>query len=46
MGNSERPELAEKQIVPVEAHGVRMLSIGQMVAAGTALAWRGPHSIG
>jgi ATP-binding protein involved in chromosome partitioning len=42
MGNSERPELSDKQIVPVEAFGVRMLSIGQMVEAGTALAWRGP----
>jgi ATP-binding protein involved in chromosome partitioning len=42
MGNSERPELAEKQIVPVDAWGVKMLSIGQLVEAGTALAWRGP----
>jgi ATP-binding protein involved in chromosome partitioning len=42
MGNNERPELAEKQIIPVEAFGVKMLSIGQLVDAGTALAWRGP----
>ena len=42
MGNDERPELAEKQIVPVDAYGVKMLSIGQLVDAGTALAWRGP----
>jgi ATP-binding protein involved in chromosome partitioning len=43
MGNeAERPELADKQIVPVEAHGVKMLSIGHLVEAGTALAWRGP----
>jgi ATP-binding protein involved in chromosome partitioning len=42
MGNDERPELADKQIVPVEAWGVRMLSIGQLVDAGAALAWRGP----
>ncbi len=42
MGNSDRPELADKQIVPVEAYGVKMLSIGQLVDAGTALAWRGP----
>jgi len=39
---AERPELAEKRIVPVDAHGVKMLSIGQLVEAGTALAWRGP----
>jgi ATP-binding protein involved in chromosome partitioning len=42
MGNDERPELADKRIVPVEAHGVKMLSIGQLVEPGTALAWRGP----
>jgi ATP-binding protein involved in chromosome partitioning len=42
MGSSERPEMVDQQIVPVEAHGVRMLSIGQLVEAGKALAWRGP----
>jgi ATP-binding protein involved in chromosome partitioning len=42
MGNNERPEMADKQIVPIETHGVRMLSIGQLVEAGKALAWRGP----
>jgi ATP-binding protein involved in chromosome partitioning len=38
----EKPELADKRIVPVEAWGVKMLSIGQLVEPGTALAWRGP----
>jgi ATP-binding protein involved in chromosome partitioning len=42
MGNSERPELIDKRIVPVDAFGVKMLSIGQLVEPGTALAWRGP----
>ena len=42
MGNHQRPELEDKQIVPVEAHGVRMLSIGQLIDQGTAVAWRGP----
>ena len=42
MGSDERPEMADQQIVPVEAHGVRMLSIGQLVEPGKALAWRGP----
>ncbi|HEX8239755.1 MAG TPA: P-loop NTPase [Allosphingosinicella sp.] len=42
MGNFDRPELNEKRIVPVDAHGVKMLSIGQLVEPGTALAWRGP----
>jgi ATP-binding protein involved in chromosome partitioning len=42
MGNEQRPEIADKQIVPVEAWGVKMLSLGQLVEAGKALAWRGP----
>ncbi|MDT9599073.1 Mrp/NBP35 family ATP-binding protein [Sphingosinicella rhizophila] len=42
MGNEQRPDAVEKQIIPVDAHGVKMLSIGQLVEAGTALAWRGP----
>jgi len=42
MGNSARPALAGKQIVPTESFGVRMLSIGQLVEPGSALAWRGP----
>jgi ATP-binding protein involved in chromosome partitioning len=42
MGNSSRPELADQQIVPVSAHGVRMLSLGQLIEPGTAVAWRGP----
>jgi ATP-binding protein involved in chromosome partitioning len=42
MGNSDRPELADRQIVPVEAFGIRMLSIGQLIEPGTAVAWRGP----
>jgi ATP-binding protein involved in chromosome partitioning len=42
MGNDQRPELAERQIVPVRTWGVRMLSIGQLIEPGTAVAWRGP----
>jgi ATP-binding protein involved in chromosome partitioning len=42
LGTSARPEMIDKQLVPVEAHGIRMLSLGQMVEQGSALAWRGP----
>jgi ATP-binding protein involved in chromosome partitioning len=42
MGNSDRPELVDRKIVPVRAFGVRMLSIGQLIEPGTAVAWRGP----
>ena len=42
MGQAGRPELIDEQIVPLPAHGVRMLSIGQLIEPGTAVAWRGP----
>ena len=42
MGNANRPELIDQQIVPVPTHGVRMLSLGQLIEPGTAVAWRGP----
>lgn len=42
MGVYQKPELVDQQIVPVAAHGVKMLSIGQLIEPGTAVAWRGP----
>ena len=41
-GAHDKPRAIENVLVPNMAHGVRMLSVGQMVAADTALAWRGP----
>jgi ATP-binding protein involved in chromosome partitioning len=46
MGSHDKPEAVGKQIVPTLAYGVRMLSIGQLVEAGIALAWRGPMVAG
>ncbi len=46
LGTSERPEARNKQLIPVEAHGVKLLSVGQLVPAGQALAWRGPMAAG
>jgi ATP-binding protein involved in chromosome partitioning len=42
LGNSDKPEAANKQLIPVTAHGVRFLSLGQLVGSDSALAWRGP----
>jgi ATP-binding protein involved in chromosome partitioning len=42
MGNEDRPELADKQIVPGSSWGVKLLSLGQLVDPGAAMAWRGP----
>jgi ATP-binding protein involved in chromosome partitioning len=40
---NERPMAEGQQLIPVESpHGVRMLSMGQLVAPGKAIAWRGP----
>src|SRR5918993_3552397 len=46
MGTTGRAEAKDKQLIPIEAHGVKMLSVGQLVAEGTALAWRGPMASG
>jgi len=40
---NERPTAEGQQLIPVESpHGVRLLSMGQLVAPGKAIAWRGP----
>jgi ATP-binding protein involved in chromosome partitioning len=41
-GTTERPEARGKLLIPVTAQGVKLLSVGQLVPAGQALAWRGP----
>ena len=42
-----RPEARDKQLIPVTSpSGVRLLSVGQLVPAGQALAWRGPMAAG
>jgi ATP-binding protein involved in chromosome partitioning len=42
-----RPEAVDKVLQPVETpYGVSLLSIGQLVPAGQALAWRGPMASG
>jgi ATP-binding protein involved in chromosome partitioning len=46
LGTTERPHAENDKLVPVEAQGVKLLSVGQLVSAGTALAWRGPMASG
>jgi ATP-binding protein involved in chromosome partitioning len=46
LGNHEKPTAENEKLVPVEAHGVRFLSLGQLVSPGHALAWRGPMATG
>ena len=47
LGAHERPEAKDKQLIPVTSpQGVKLLSVGQLVPAGQALAWRGPMAAG
>src|SRR5579884_2575522 len=42
MGVHHRPQMRDGKIVPLEAHGVKLLSIGFILAPEKALIWRGP----
>lgn len=46
LGTDEKPTADDKRLNPVEAHGIKFLSLGQLVSAGHALAWRGPMASG
>src|ERR1041385_6472845 len=46
LGSHEKPEAENERLIPVEAHGVKFLSLGQLVSPGHALAWRGPMATG
>jgi ATP-binding protein involved in chromosome partitioning len=46
LGNHEKPTAKGDQLIPVEAHGIKFLSLGQLVSPGHALAWRGPMATG
>ena len=42
LGSDRPPVSAERKIVPLEAHGVKVMSIGFFVAEDAAVVWRGP----
>lgn len=42
MGASRHPVMMDDLIIPVEAHGVRIMSIGFMTADDNPVIWRGP----
>ena len=46
LGSAEKPTAHDDQLIPVEAHGVKFLSLGHLVSPGHALAWRGPMATG
>lgn len=48
LGTSEQPRaLSERRILPVEAYGVKMISIGLLAPGDKPMIWRGPmlHSV-
>jgi ATP-binding protein involved in chromosome partitioning len=46
LGTDSKPTAEGEHLVPVEAHGVKFLSLGHLVSPGHALAWRGPMATG
>ncbi|MBI5020876.1 MAG: iron-sulfur cluster carrier protein ApbC [Ignavibacteriales bacterium] len=42
MGINERPNIQNQKLVPLEAHGVKVMSIGFLVDPSQAVIWRGP----
>jgi ATP-binding protein involved in chromosome partitioning len=46
LGSDDKPTAEGDKLIPVAAHGLKFLSLGQLVSAGHALAWRGPMATG
>jgi ATP-binding protein involved in chromosome partitioning len=46
MGIKERPQVRNKKLIPLEAHGVKVMSIGFLVDEDQAMIWRGPMASG
>jgi ATP-binding protein involved in chromosome partitioning len=42
LGLKEKPELQGKMLKPLEAHGIKAMSIGLLVGEEEAMIWRGP----
>jgi ATP-binding protein involved in chromosome partitioning len=47
LGKAERPSSPDgKRIIPIEKHGLKLMSMGYMVDPNTAMVWRGPMLAG
>jgi len=42
MGINERPQLVNQKLLPLAAHGVKVMSIGFLIDPNQAVIWRGP----
>ena len=45
-GAHEKPRMESEQVIPVEAHGVKLMSLGFLVSDDTPAIWRGPIIMG
>ena len=45
-GVHDRPRMADDRVIPLEAHGVKLMSIGFLVEEDTPAIWRGPIIMG
>jgi ATP-binding protein involved in chromosome partitioning len=46
LGSTDKAKAKGERLIPTQAHGIRFLSVGQLVSPGHALAWRGPMATG
>ncbi|MBR0558807.1 Mrp/NBP35 family ATP-binding protein [Neokomagataea anthophila] len=46
LGHSTRPEVRDSRIIPLEAWGIKSMSIGYLVDEKQAMIWRGPMVMG
>lgn len=42
LGVSEQPKVEQEKIIPLEAHGLRMISLGLLIERDQPAIWRGP----
>ena len=42
LGVKQRPEVREKRIIPVEVHGLKLMSMGYFLKEDEPVVWRGP----
>jgi ATP-binding protein involved in chromosome partitioning len=42
LGTADQPEVREQKLIPLDAFGVKMISIGLLAGADKAMVWRGP----
>ena len=42
LGTAAQPKVVEDRLIPIEAHGLKLMSIGLLAGADKAMVWRGP----